>query len=191
MAEIASSPALVREARQALPALRAYATQKAGPLGVREVIGRRFALYPQPERSPGEWTEWWSDYHEALDDCSLAGLEAAMAAYVRSPDSEFMPKPGKLLELARTVENSPAGAYARARRAVEQAERDLAERHRAPPSDEQVAAVRRMLAEYQATFACAPEDRAARTAMPATHGKTDETGITPELRAILARQQEA
>lgn len=190
MAAIVAMPALVREARDALPALRTYATQKAGAAGVREVIGRRFALYPQPDRTPGEWTEWWADYHETLDDCSMAGLEAAMAVYVRSPDSEFMPKPGRLLELARTVENSPAGAYARARKAVDVAAAEQAERYRAPPTAEQSAAVRKMLADYEARFVRAPEDRVTRPDMPASHGKTDERGVTPELRAILARQQE-
>jgi hypothetical protein len=97
---IANDPALLAEARAILPALERTAKLKAGHEGVKAVIGRRFALYPQPPRSEAEGLRGGRTTSTCWPDVQLASLEAAMRAYVADPDSEFMPKPGKLRELA-------------------------------------------------------------------------------------------
>jgi len=99
--------------------LRARATQPAGEVGVREVIGRRFAMFPQPDRTDAEWASWWADHFDVLADLSVGALEAAMQAWVKLPDAEFLPKPGKLRELALTTPSRAVGAYQRAKAAME------------------------------------------------------------------------
>lgn len=183
--EIASCGPLWHEAKRALPALRMDATRQAGEQGVREIIGRRFALYPQPDRSDAEWAAWWSDYYDVLADAPYASLEAAMAEYVKRPDSEFLPKPGKLLEMARQTPNRAAMAYGRARRAVGEAEAKEARRE---PSEQEKAAVGKLLSDFFAQMDGRKVERVI-APLPATHGKPDETGITPQLRALIARQR--
>ncbi len=116
-------PALVEEARAALPVLLAAARQPAGLEGVQDVLGRRFVTYPQPARSEGEWAAWWDDYHEVLKDVPWGDLDAAMVEYMRSPDSDFMPKPGKLLALAQGIRSKAWRAYLAAQRMVADADR--------------------------------------------------------------------
>ena len=181
--EIADTPALLNEVKAALPALKAVATAKTGTDGVRKIIAKRFAIYPQPVRNDGEWEGWWSDYFDTLADVSLASLEAAMRAYVARPDSEFRPKPGKLLELSSTTPCRSLQRYYRAKRAIqfsEEAEAPVIERPRADP-----AAVKSMLADFQTKTVAAVK---ARPELPSTAGKVDETGITPQMRELLARR---
>lgn len=168
-------------------ALEQRATGKAGQAGVREVVGRRFATYPQPERSPGEWAAWWADYFDVLEGVTLAALEAGMRAYIREGSSEFMPKPGKLLELARTTPSNAMRAYGRAKRV----EALLAPRPEAPRlTGEQQATIDELMASYHAKFAERPTP--SRPTMPVSHGKPDERGITPALRELMAnREQDA
>lgn len=97
-----------------LATLRAAATDLAGPDGVRRVVGRRLALYPQTEMNDGEWAAWWADYTDALGDMALSALEAGMAEWVRRPTSQFMPKPGELRALATSTQNPAQLAYAAA-----------------------------------------------------------------------------
>lgn len=186
--EIASYLALLEEAKAALPVLKAAAMQKAGRHGVREVIGRRFPLFPQPDRSDGEWAAWWEDYHQTLADVSWAALEAAMARYVADPASEFMPKPGKLLELARTTPNKAVRAYDRANRALAYHHGQVAAlpapTERREPSTDEVAQVKRMLADFKVKNFDEPR----RDTLPSIAGKPDSGGLTPEMRALLARQ---
>lgn len=187
---IASEPALREEVRRALPALRAVATHKAGKTGIMEILGRRFALYPQPARSDEMWAAWWSDYFEALGDVTYTALDAAMVAWVADPDSEFLPKPGKLLELAMRTPNAAHRRYARAAKAMEicgHAERADAEPI-PPPSAEEVAQVRKMLAGYQQKMAMRDIEKPVRPPMPNTAGKPDAGGLTAEMRALLAQQ---
>lgn len=182
--EIAETPALLDEVREALPQLQAVAQAPAGRDGVKLVIGKRFALYPQPQRSEGESAAWWADYFDVLEDVPLASLEAAMRAYVADPKSEFMPKPGKLRELAFTTPSRSLTRFYRARRAVQIADEPKA--LPAPPVDPSL--VRQMLAEFQA----ATDAKKARTpVMPSTAGKPDEGGLTPQMREVLARRQTA
>lgn len=194
---ISEQPHLKAECIKALPALKALATQPAGAEGVRHVIFQRFGIYPQPERTQAEWGMWWADYVDALADLPEAALEAGMQAHVRSADAEFLPKPGKLLALAESTANAAAKAYSRARQAVERVppkpflgERlhvnapELREIPR-PPTEADKARVKAWAAEMVAASAAKHPPPPAR----ANQGKTDETGITPELRALVERQR--
>lgn len=178
---IAQNRALLAEAEASLPALQHVATVKAGREGVKAVIGRRFALYPQPQRSDAEWASWWADYFDVLADVSLASLEAAMRAYVADPDSEFLPKPGRLREMAFITPCRSLQRYHRAKSAVALAQNPPA--LPGPPPD--AAEVRALLAEYQAKTM---PDEATRPTMPSTAGKPDAGGLTPQMRALLARR---
>jgi hypothetical protein len=100
-----------------MPVLHHEATRGATPVEIAQVLSQRFALFPQPDRSEGEWGAWWADYNSALEDMCPAAIEAGMAEYVRQPDSEFFPKPGKLRELAQKVPNRMARAVQAAERA--------------------------------------------------------------------------
>jgi hypothetical protein len=182
---IIAAPELLGEARAALPALKAVAEAKAGTEGVKAVIGRRLMTYPQPKRTEAEAAAWWADYYDVLADVPLASLEAGMRAHVASPESEFMPKPGRLRELAFTAPSRSLGRYYRARRAVQMADERDAPVLSGPPVDPSL--VRQMLAEFNATRAVA---EAAKPKLPSISGKPDEGGITPEMRALLSRRSE-
>lgn len=202
ISEIAKTPAMLAEAKAALPTLHAMATMPAGEEGVRRVIGSRRALFPQPERTSAESAAWWADYFDVLADLPEGAIEAAMQAWVKLPDAEFMPKPGKLLELAKTTPNRSVKAYQRCKAAVEyQPPREVERLSKAQidqmvaplaakvphqPSQADKERVKRMMRE----FIEADEARKAKlktekqSAEPAC-GVPDETGITPELRQAL------
>jgi hypothetical protein len=180
---IANTPALVAEARDALSALQRVATAKAGPEGVKAVIGRRLATYPQPQRTEAEAAAWWADYFDVLADVSLASLEAGMRAYVADPSSEFMPKPGKLRELAFTAPCRSLQRYYRAKRAVQIADEPPAVETQRVGADE----VKAILADFKSkTIPTASQ----KPRMPSISGKPDEGGLTPEMRKLIARRQE-
>lgn len=179
---IASDPELLGEVRAALPALKAVADAKAGTEGVKAVVGRRFAIYPQPPRTDAEAAAWWADYFDVLSDVPLASLEAGMRAYVADPESEFMPKPGKLKELAFTTASRSLTRYFRAKKALEIADAPQAiSGPRVRP--EEVTAI---LADFQAK---SMPTRPVRPPMPSTAGKVDEGGLTAEMRELIARRQ--
>jgi hypothetical protein len=96
-----------------LEKLRIAATEPAGETGVTQVIAKRLPLYPQTGMEDGMWDAWWSDYFDALADLPTVALEAGMSAWVRSPESRFMPKPGELRHLALNTPNPTGKAYAR------------------------------------------------------------------------------
>lgn len=118
IAAIRNDPELRRQALAALPQIERAARAPAGAEGVKEAMGRRFALYPQPRRSPQEWAAWWLDYIEVLADVPRCALDAAMSAWVRDPESQFLPKPGQLRKLAMEAAVAEIRAYDRARRAA-------------------------------------------------------------------------
>ena len=171
----------------ALPMLRQRALTPAGEDGVRQVIGRRFGIFPQPERDEGEWAAWWADYVDALADLPEGKLEAAMMAYIRSPDAEFMPKPGKLRQLSEEIEwTSPAKeAWHRAQAAtrVDPTEAPPLPRPRADPAE-----VKSMLADFHRQFAERfPEKPKAEPR--AVRGPTDDRGLTEAMRSHLSSQR--
>lgn len=184
--EIANTPALLAEAKAVLPALKTVATAKAGTDGVRKVIAKRFAIYPQSVRNDEEWAGWWADYFDTLADLSLASLEAAMRAYVARPDSEFMPKPGKLLELSSTTPCRSLQRYYRAKRAIQFAEEAETPQIAPEVAEKNAAEIKDMLAGFKAKIATPSPTR---REMPSTAGKPDEGGLTKEMRASMARRQ--
>lgn len=124
---ILASPALHAEVTAALPALMAARDASmvpAAPTDVFAIIGRRFATYPQPERSDAEWAAFWDDYYDALQGVPLEALGAAMRAWVKT-DEQFLPKPGQLRKLADAQPNPALIAAHRARLAAEREPRRL------------------------------------------------------------------
>lgn len=195
--EIVRSPRMLAEARQALHAIRCCATQPAGEEGVQQVVGRRLVTYPQARMGDGEWAAWWQDYYDACADLTTEALEAGMAAWVRNPTSQFMPKPGQLRELAQQTPNRAVRAYTRITDALRLADRPPVEELPARtgplpepeprPTREEVAT---MLAAYRAQQTARKADLPD-TSMRANYGRTDERGLTPQMRAILAARQPA
>lgn len=184
--QIAQSPALVAEARQALPALQHAATMKAGEDGVRKVLAKRFETYPQTQRSPEQWNAWFADYYDVLADCSLASLEAGMRAWVADPKSEFMPKPGQLRELAFTAPCRSLQRYYRAKRAIAMAEEPAA----LPGPGVDPAEVKEMMAEFQAKTVGGAT--ALKPVLPSIAGKPAEGGhVTQAMRDLIARREGA
>lgn len=193
VAAIASDPVLVEEVRQALPALKAVATAKAGEAGVKAVVGRRVALYPPAYRGEAEAAAWWLDYYDTLSDLSLASLEAGMRAYVALPDSEFMPKPGKLRELAFSAPCRSLTRLHRATLAIRRAECEPA----APPTETELAeaaalaeenrlAILKMAGEFKAKSM--PDAASRKPELPSIAGAVDARGITAEMRDLMARR---
>jgi hypothetical protein len=165
---------MLAEARRALPALKADAERPAGKAGVARVIGRRLSTYPPREMSEGAWAAWWADYHDACGDIPEGALEAGMKAWIKAPESDFLPKPGRLRSLALNASTPAAVAYERAKAAVSEP---------APPEDKPRAskeAVAKMLAEYRAAVAKRPDAKPAVREPPPP--PTDESGLTPIMR---------
>lgn len=187
---IRKSPILRDEAAAAVPALRAAALTPATEAQIRAIIGQRFALFPQPERSDGEWAAWWAAYFDALADLTPFAVEAGMAAWVRSPDAEFLCKPGKLSELARTVPNDNRWARAH-HRAVSATAPAATEAVKPPaeagarPTPEEVDAV--MAGFRERMTAMDPFARIHLKAQKTPQAKVDETGVSAEMRAMLDR----
>jgi hypothetical protein len=196
IATIAKSDILRREAKAVMPALREAALRPATHDQIKQIIGQRFALFPQPQRNVSEAAAWWADYFDALEGLTPFAVEAGMAAWVRSPEAEFMCKPGKLAELARTVPNNNrwARAYSRAERATWEGQIAAAPQPKEPtppeerPSKEEVAA---MMADFHKTM----QDKdpfaklRAKAYRPTPSARVDETGISQEMRAKLAEQR--
>lgn len=119
VSEITSRPALLAEVKAALPAIKANAMAPASHDDIRRIIGARFATYRQTERSEGEWALFWADYLAVLDGLSVTALEAAMDVILRDPTIEFLPKPAKIADLAKTTPNKAVRAYGRAKGAIQ------------------------------------------------------------------------
>ena len=184
--DIADNPGLMDEARSHLPALRQAATIPAGAAGIRTIIGKRFALYPQPERGEGEWAAWWADYVDALSDISPSALEAGMKAWVGKPDSAFLPKPGELRRLAQQTPNALALAIGTIERAINRA--DQATISYEPPVDPEA---RTALAASVKAVAegWRQEAIARRPVLPPVHGELAEGfALTPQMIELATRQ---
>jgi hypothetical protein len=178
---------LLDEAERALPGLWAQAHGGSTPAEIAKVLSARFALFPQPERTDGEWTAWWTDYNDALLDLCPDAIEAGMAEYVRQPDSEFFPKPGKLRDLSQSVPNRLARAVQVAERAVRWARQEAAAQdtaivpERRQPSEAEKASVRHMLEAFSREMAeRAPQTK--RPTLPPISGPVDERGLTQAMR---------
>lgn len=191
--QIAEDRQLLAEVTKALPALRQEATQPASEAEIIRILSQRFALYPQPDRTDGEWAAWWADYTNALDDLPPSAIEAGMAEYVKGSDSEFFPKPGRIRELAKTSPNRMAMAVEAARNAIRHAEvlehaKQRSEAPTAPQTEADKDRVRAMLAEFARQMAeKAPKPK---PAPPPVSGPVDEQGLTQLMRQRLAERDQ-
>ena len=184
---------LLAECERALPVLRHEATRGSTSREIIAVLSKRFAVYPQPDRTDGEWDAWWADYIEALEDMPPSAVEAAMAEYLRQPDSEFFPKPGRIRELARTVPNKMARACQIATWAVQRAQHRadaerLAAEPRHEPSPAEKVQVGRMLASFKREMA-ERNPAKERPNLPPVSGPVDEHGLTQTMRDHLSRMR--
>jgi hypothetical protein len=185
IAEIAANPLMVEQVQGHLERLKREASEPAGEEGIRRVILAYTEVYPQPERSQGQWAMFWAPYVESLADVPLPALEMGMRVWAAMPDSEFLPKPGKLRELARTVANPAVTAYYIAMKAIRAAEeralidaRPQLARHeilalpqiaaRAIPSEASRQSVRNMAAQFAEHVQASKPERAALPPNPVT-----------------------
>lgn len=180
IAEIAADPELKAEAKRFCQAL-AEVSSAAGEAAVRMVLQPLVLVYGVGEaaRSPAFW-----EPYRFLAGLPAEALKRGVDEYTRQPDSLFFPKPGPLKALCDKHAEPIYRAAFRASKAVSLPPPT----ERKPPSDEEKAAVARLLREFEvATAAKNPEHL--NPTPPSSAGKPDQGGITPELRAILARQR--
>ena len=188
---IGKSALLKAEALAAIPALRAAALTPATEQQIMATISQRFALFPQPQRNPAEWAAWWADYFDALSGLTAPAVEAGMAAWVKSPDAEWLCKPGKLRELAATVPNN--NRWLRAHRLATTACLEPIRDHEEPitakrerQSADEIAA---LMADFNAKMKAKAPPPVSRTRMiPPPCAPVDDRGVSEEMRALLAKQ---
>lgn len=191
------SEILMREAEEKIPEMRRAALRPATAEEVRTIIGSRFALFPQPQRSEGMAAAFWADYCEALSDLTPAQIEGGMKAHIADPEAEFLPKPGRLAELAR--KSFTPGRWTRAINRVTAAQRAIAAnappipapekaKGLSPSRDEMEAIMADFHAKMRAKEPPAPQKR--RPAPPC--GKpAPGSAMTPEMAALLNRPDQA
>lgn len=153
---------------------------------IKSIIGSRFATFPQPQRDEGEAAAFFADYFDALDGLSASMIEAGMAAHVKDPDAEFLPKPGRLAHLARTEPATGrwSRAHSRARLAVERS-RALPSPMAAPASRPSKQEMSAMMADFHSRMAAkAPVVRTA-PRRPTPSARVDGRGISDDARRNL------
>lgn len=202
VAEIARDAGLLAEARRALPGLRNRARLPAGADAMRLLMAAYFQVYPQPKRTDAEWAAWWFPYEQILADPPESSLAAAMLAWSKKPDSQFMPSPGALLDLARHIATPEGRAYARARAAATLADtatkdstgqpfrltppvlREMKTEETKAWALQEAARLKAMAAERRRVISEAREDK-----LPPAHGAlAPGRHITPEMVALFERQ---
>jgi hypothetical protein len=194
---ITTDPAMLAECKANWSALTEAARAPAGEEGVMRVVVARFPVFPQPERSEGEWRVWWAAYTDALEDLPEEALEAGMREYLRQPDAEFMPKPGKLRELARQATTQTARAAGIAARCAAYTPPDLTRGH---PPTEPPKLQRMPTAEERKREVVLAQDVCRQLSATAAKGEppprqwtvppTDEHGVTQAMRDAMVRRQE-
>jgi hypothetical protein len=188
---------MLAECKRTWGALADAARAPAGEKGVMRVIATRFPVFPQPDRSEGEWLVWWDAYTDALEDLPEEALEAGMREYLRQPDAEFLPKPGKLRELARQATTATARAAGIAARCAAYTPPDFSRAH--PPTE--APKLQRMpTADERKRDVVLAEDVCRQLSETAAKGRppdrqwfvpiTDEHGVTQAMREAMARRQE-
>ncbi len=112
---ILTTPGLLAETREALPALEA----KLAPCGDVFVVTEltKWSLVFDPGVR-GEVPAFWTPYKRALADLPQSSILGAMADWEKQPDAEFLPKPGPLRALALKRAGPLYCAIGRARRAI-------------------------------------------------------------------------
>lgn len=185
IAEIVADPELHREVREVATKL-AIRASGAGESSVRHALQPLVLVYGVGDaaRSPAFWQAY-----TILSGVPVEALRKGVEDYLKAPDSEFFPKPGPLKALCDKHAEPIFKAAFRAARAA----------GAAPPkarsvSEEEKAAVHRMAAECSQSLSMAAvaawPKRIAPEDLPSIAGKVDEGGITPEMRALIARRAE-
>lgn len=177
-----------------MPGLRAEALKPATTDQIKAIIGQRFALFPQPARNDGEWAAWWADYIDALEGLTPFAIEAGMAAWVRDPEAEFLCKPGKLADLARTAPNNNrwARAYDRANRATAPLAIAAVQPKEPTPQSERPSAEE--IAAEMAKFHAVMKEKdphakyKAKASRPTPSAAVDERGVSAEMRTLLQQR---
>jgi len=182
--QIADTPVMIDEARGVAFYLRSAAILPSGAEGVMLVVGEMFAVYRQPERDDGEWQAFWRPYVDTLERQTVASLRGAVKVWHAKPDSEFLPKPGRLLELAKQVVTTEATMAHRAEKAVALADsRKPAERGPPPPKEE----IDAMMDDFRSKMAALKPPPPPRAERPPTHGQLHPgLSITSELAELEA-----
>jgi len=181
IAEIVADPELHAEARAIAPRLMARAAS-AGPATVRRVLAPLVLVYGVGEAAKAP--QFWQAY-DVLADLPEEALRKGVDDYLAQPDSQFFPKPGPLRALCdRHAEPIRRAAYRASRAAALEPPKPKRE-----PTQDERAQVAAMLASFKAQVAQkSPE--AVKPVLPSIAGKPDETGITPEMRRLIARRME-
>ena len=152
---------------------------------MKRVVGRRLAIFPAMEMSDGEWAAWWGDYVGTLGDLPEAAIELGMRAYIREPKAEFMPKPGRLRELARGCVTTASAMHARAKASVDAVQRlTIPPRQRPDP-----AAIAEIVSSLRSrTTLAKPASASARPMPPPVSAQVGESGVSAELGALNAER---
>jgi hypothetical protein len=181
VAEIVADPELHAEAKRVYSALAVRASA-AGEATVRLALQPLVLVYGVGEaaRSPAFWQAY-----RILADLPVEALRLGVEDYPAQPDSQFFPKPGPLKALC---DKHAEPIYRAAFRASKAASLEPPKARREPTEAER-AQVRAMLSEFTAKVAEKAPARL-RPVLPSISGKTDETGITPEMRALMERRAE-
>lgn len=183
IAAIAADPEMKAEARRLCQPLAELAAS-AGEAAVREALKPLVLVYGVGEaaRSPAFWQAY-----KVLSGLPVDALRRGIEEYLGLADSQFFPKPGPLKALCDKHAEPIYRACYRASKAASLP----APVNRGPPSPEQQAAVQRMAAEVGEILR-KPKDQTwpkrRVEPMPSIAGKTDETGITPEMRKAMERR---
>lgn len=182
VAEIVSSPVLHAEARQMAPALRKLA-EPCGPEAALAALRPLVLVYGIQEAARS--AHFWRPYMEVLGSVPLEALSLAISEYIAKPDSAFFPKPGPL----KAIADRQAEPIRRAAHRATTAARMEARHERAPPTEQQRAAVAKQAAEAVAALSKPKVFAMPQVNPPATHGKADETGLTPQMKALMEQRR--
>lgn len=171
----------------ALQILRQAALRPASYEEIKDIIGSRFVTFPQPKRTQAEAAAFWADYFTALEGMTYAQIEGGMTCNVCHPDADFLWKPGRLADAARSA--SPgrwARAYTRARTAVVKASTPELDQPRLDrPSAEEM---KKIMDDFHAKLAAKAPPPATRPLRKTPSAVVDDSGISQEARALLRSQ---
>jgi hypothetical protein len=195
-----ADPGILADARRFLPALSERVHQTATRPEIKNIIFARFALYPQPFRHDWQWDLWWADYYGALEGLTGEAIDAGLTKWVGLPDSEFLPKPGRLKALAGSTPTKTGRALHIVQMALTRAAEAAPRDHHAapaaprlkhipkPPEDRD--SVREMMREFRADQKFR-DDHRERPAVRPMHGPLAEGHhVTDLMLKTMNRQAE-
>jgi hypothetical protein len=174
MDQLAAEPCFLAEARSLAPELRRLAAPCGGD-AVKDALKALVLVYGLGEQAKSP--AFWQIYVKALEDLPGEAVREACEDYARQPDSQFFPKPGPLRDLAMKRAAVVLRMAGRATQAASMCARPVY----VPPGPAEKARVRAMLGDYLAATKRVPDEKAIRP----NHGKTDERGLTAEMRAHI------